>query len=288
MKNIDVNRILLNIRDELLTMEEFNEKYKSFASIYLSDIRKHHILFFLFSYSKNHINNIFLKISLFSINIVLYFSLNTIFVTNSKMSNAYFDLENSNYIYILINLFLPFIICGIIFHILKLYIMPNHYIIKIIRIMQENTTLKNLLGLNELEKKLKDKSITYEEKKIIINNTKNKFGAHFGNKKRKYENEKSEIEKKFSHLCPKYKKIVIIYFLIGFVFLGFNWYMMTSFCSVYKNSGKKLIVNSIISILSSFTLPFILGFIPTMLGYLTKKFNNEKLFKAYKFVNKIL
>ena len=64
--------------------------------------------------------------------------------------------------------------------------------------------------------------------------------------------------------------------------------MMTSFCSVYKNSGKKLIVNSIISILSSFTLPFILGFIPTMLGYFTKKFNNEKLFKAYKFVNKIL
>ena len=288
MKNIDVNRILLNIRDELLTMEEFNEKYKSFASIYLSDIRKHHILFFLFSYSKNHINNIFLKISLFSINIVLYFSLNTIFVTNSKMSNAYFDLENSNYIYILINLFLPFIICGIIFHILKLYIMPNHYIIRIIRIMQENTTLKNLLGLNKLEEQLKDKSITYEEKKIIINNTKNKFGAHFGNKKRKYENEKSEIEKKFSHLSPKYKKIVIIYFLIGFVFLGFNWYMMTSFCSVYKNSGKKLIVNSIISILSSFTLPFILGFIPTMLGYLTKKFNNEKLFKAYKFVNKIL
>ena len=154
--------------------------------------------------------------------------------------------------------------------------------------MQENTTLKNLLGLNELEEQLKDKSFTYEEKNAIINNTKSKFGENFGNKRGNYENEKSEIEKKFSHLCPKYKKIVIIYFLIGFVFLGFNWYMMTSFCSVYKNSGKKLIVNSIISILSSFTLPFILGFIPTMLGYLTKKFNNEKLFKAYKFVNKIL
>ena len=67
----------------------------------------------------NIINNIFLKLSLFAISIVLYFSLNTLFMTSSKMSNAYFDYENSGPIYVIINLFLPFIICTIIILLLK-------------------------------------------------------------------------------------------------------------------------------------------------------------------------
>ena len=86
--------------DDLLTLSKFSEKYKTFLSIYLADLRKHHILYFSFSCPKNDINNIYLKLSLFAISIVLYFSLNTLFMTSSKMSNAYFDFKNSGPVYV--------------------------------------------------------------------------------------------------------------------------------------------------------------------------------------------
>ena len=66
---------ILNTNDDLITLDQFGEKYQTFISIYLADLRKHHILYFSFSCSKDDINNIFLKLSLFAISIVLYFSL---------------------------------------------------------------------------------------------------------------------------------------------------------------------------------------------------------------------
>jgi hypothetical protein len=110
----------------------------------------------------------------------------------------------------------------------------------------------------------------------------------FGDKKGKYEKEKDEIEKKISPLHPKYKKMIIIYFLLGLIFLGFNWYMMTSFCAIYKNTGVKLIVNSFVSLLASFIFPCILGLIPSLVGFLSKKLNNRILYKIYKTINKVI
>ena len=135
-------------------MDNFRKKYKTFISIYLADLKKHHILYFSFSCSNNDINNIYLKLSLFAISIVLYFSLNTLFMTSSKMSNAYFDNQNSGPIYVLINLFLPFVICTIIILLLKYFIMPNSYVIKIIRTIQNDEPLKEKIGFNMSEKKI--------------------------------------------------------------------------------------------------------------------------------------
>ena len=171
---INVKQIL-NTNDDLLTFSKFSEKYKTFLSIYLADLRKHHILYFSFSCPKNDINNIYLKLSLFAISIVLYFSLNTLFMTSSKMSNAYFDFKNSGPVYVIINLFLPFVICYIIILILKYFKMPNHYIIKVIRTIQGEQQLKEKTGVNELKEIAKDKNIPKDKKRRTIKNKKLKI-----------------------------------------------------------------------------------------------------------------
>ena len=286
---INVKQIL-NTNDDLITLDQFGEKYQTFISIYLADLRKHHILYFSFSCSKDDINNIFLKLSLFAISIVLYFSLNTLFMTSSKMSNAYFDYENSGPIYVIINLFLPFIICTIIILLLKYFIMPNSYVIKIIRTIQNEESLKEKSGVKELEQKIvNDKKMTKKQKKRSLKNSQLAIEKSIDARvQREFIGEKDKLENKLTPMIPKYKKIVIIYFLVGFIFLGINWYMLTSFCSVYINTGVKLIVNSFISLFTSFILPCILGFIPALIGFLAKKLNNRIIFKIYKFINKVI
>ena len=288
-KNNTINvKKILNMNDELITLEEFSKTHHSFLSIYLADLKKHHILYFSFCHSKDDINNIYLKLSLFSISIVLYFSLNTIFMTSSKMSNAYFDTKSSSPVYVLINLFLPFIFCGIIILILKHLIMPNYYVAKIIRTIQGEQAIKEIVGLKEVEEIAKNKDIPKETRKRTIINAKNKVDNLNVKVLNDYEIEKEKLEKKLIPLYPKYKKIVIIYFLVGLIFLGINWYMMTSFCAIFKNSGVKLIVNSIISLITSFIYPCLLGIIPTLIGLLAKKLNNKIIYKVYRFINKVI
>ena len=280
---------ILNMNDDLLTLKKFSEKYNSFISIYLADLRKYHILYFSFSCPKNDIDNIYLKLSLFAISIVLYLSLNTLFLTNSKMSNAYFDFQNSGPIYIIINLFLPFVICNIIILILKYFIMPNHYMIKIIRTIQDDQQLKESTGFNKLEEIIENDNISKEKKIKKIKNFKFKTEENYDVKvKSEYNVERKKLEYILTPLSPKYRIIVIIYFLVGFIFMGINWYMLTSFCSVYINTGKKLFVNSLISILTSFILSCILGLIPALIGLLAIKLNNTIIFKVYKFINKVI
>ena len=288
VNKVNMNKIIKE-NDEIISLDDFSEKYKSFISLYLSDLKKHHILYFSFSYSKADINNIFLKLSLFSISIVLYFSLNTIFMINSKMANAYFDMANSSPIYILINLILPYILCGIVILLLKTYIMPNSYVTKIIKTIQGEKNLKNSLGIDKLEEEIaKKKDIPKQQKKRIIKNHKSPMNSLDIRAQSEYKEEKDKVERKIVPLYLKHRKIVVVYFILGFIFLGINWYMMTSFCAIYKNTGVKLIVNSFVSLFASFVFPCILGLVPSLLGYLAKKSKSKIIFNIYKVINKVL
>ena len=288
VNKVNMNKIIKE-NDEIISLDDFSEKYKSFISLYLSDLKKHHILYFSFSYSKADINNIFLKLSLFSISIVLYFSLNTIFMINSKMANAYFDMANSSPIYILINLILPYILCGIVILLLKTYIMPNSYVTKIIKTIQGEKNLKNSLGIDKLEEEIaKKKDIPKQQKKRIIKNHKSPMNSLDMRAQSEYKEEKDKVERKIVPLYLKHRKIVVVYFILGFIFLGINWYMMTSFCAIYKNTGVKLIVNSFVSLFASFVFPCILGLVPSLLGYLAKKSKSKIIFNIYKVINKVL
>ena len=288
-KKVNVNTIL-NTNEEIMPFSEFTENHKNFTSIYLADLKKHHIIYFSFCHSKDDINNIYLKLSLFSISIILYFSLNTIFMINSKMANVYFDFGSSSPIYILINLILPYIICGIIILLLKRYILYNHYVTKIIKTIQEDKELRRIVGIDKVQEQIsKYKDIPKKNKKRIIKNIRNQGVETLDVKiQNEYQNQKDIIQSKLLPIYPKYKKIIAIYFLVGFIFLGINWYMMTSFCAIYKNTGIKLIVNSFVSLLASFIFPCIFGLIPTLIGFLSKKLNNRVLYKIYKTINKVI
>ena len=167
--------------------------------------------------------------------------------------------------------------------------MPINYIIKVVRTIQSEKTLKDKLGVSQLEEMAKDEKIPTKKKKRSLKNAKNNITQSLDVRiKNEYEIEKSNLQNKLLPLSPKYKKVIILYFLIGFIFLGINWYMMTSFCAVYRNSGIKLIVNSIVSLIASFALPCLLGLIPTLIGFLAKKLNSRIIFKVYKFINKVI
>ena len=64
--------------------------------------------------------------------------------------------------------------------------------------------------------------------------------------------------------------------------------MMTSFCSIYRNTGVKLLVNSFVSLGIGLIIPFVLGLIPTFIGFLAKKTGNKVLDKIYLVINYII
>ena len=290
----NINKVI-EYNDELLNLKDFSLKYQNFISIYLADLKRHHILYFSFCCD---INNIFLKLSFFSLTMSLYFAINTFLIVDSNMSDAYYDKTKAKPLYIIMNLFLPFLICGLISFAIKLIIMPQFYINKIIKIIQNNDKLKNLICSNKKEIKNeennKNEEIIEVKKKQRKHNIKNqarnisKEQKYELNKNEEYQNEKNRLEKEFGLLYSSYLKKVIIYYAASFVVLGFIWYMMTSFCAIFKNSGVKLILNSFISIFASFLLPFILGLIPSGFGFLAIKLNSEVIYKIYKYINIVL
>ena len=97
-----------------------------------------------------------------------------------------------------------------------------------------------------------------------------------------------ELELLKDSLFWTYMKIIAIYFILCFILMVFNWYMMTSFCSIYRNTGVKLLVNSIVSLLVSFIIPFILGLIPALLGFLAYKTQNRIIKQIYEIINFII
>ena len=151
MNKADLNNIEIN--DELLSLEEFSEKYKNFPSIYIADLKKHHILYFTFCCDNN---NIFLKLSFFSLVVNLYFGLNTMLIFDSNMSDAYSDKSKAKPGYILMNLAIPFIICGLIAFFVKIAIMPQYCMNKMIKVIQNKDKMINKFNLKENSGKKKE------------------------------------------------------------------------------------------------------------------------------------
>ena len=266
--NIDKDSFLNN---EIMTLEEFGKKHRTLKSIYISDLKKHHLFYFTFM-SCNDNNNIFLKLSFFCLTINFYFSLNTILIVDSNMSEAYYDRSKSRPGYIILNLFLPFIICNLISLIIKRLIMPQYCLNEIVKKIKNSEKLISMRGsVDENKKKEDNNSIDYNKPRMLngLYNT-------------------EELDKELSSVYISYLKRVIFFYICSILVLAFNWYLITSFCAIFSNTGAKLIVNSIISLISSFFLPFILALLPTLLGYLAIKKKNNLFYQVYIIINKCL
>ena len=285
MNEAKITDELLNKNIELLTLDEFKIKYNSFPLIYLADLRKHHLLYFSF-FACNDNNNFFLKFAFFSLSINLYFGLNTMLIFDSNMSDAYYDKEKAKPLYILMNLFLPFIICGSISFIIKILIMPSYCINKMIRKIQNNENLKNMIINGEYQKPEEIQVERKGKKKHNIHNK--KINNSIREYSPEYQKEIRNLENELNIMSSFHFKKVLIFFIASSILLLWNWYLMTSFCAIFKNTGIKLIVNTIISLLASWILPFIFGLIPSGLGILAVKINNGIIYRIYQVINTIL
>jgi hypothetical protein len=96
---------------------------------------------------------------------------------------------------------------------------------------------------------------------------------------------KIKYEMKLVELTDKIDKVkkclmvkYTLFYTIGFAIFIFCWYYSSSFCAVYKNSQKFLIINTIISFSISFIYPFPINIIPSIFRVVSLKRNSNYLF----------
>ena len=90
--------------------------------------------------------------------------------------------------------------------------------------------------------------------------------------------EKSVINKILR--CIKLK--LINFFVFTFIFFGFYWYIIASFCSVYQNTQITFLKDSLFSFLLGLLYPFVLYLIPSALRILSLRQSKYNLKCIYK------
>ena len=122
--------------------------------------------------------------------------------------------------------------------------MPQFCMNKMIRVIRNNNEMKDILGLNNEQienEKDKDNNNKGKKKRNIKNIKMNNMEFNKLTNRIDYIGTKNNIELELRKINQFYIKKVLIYFIISFFVLGLNWYMMTSFCAIFINTGIKLI-----------------------------------------------
>ena len=155
-----------------------------------------------------------------------------------------------------------------------------------IRKIQNNENLKNMIINGDYQKPEEIQVERKGKKKHNIHNK--KINNSIREYSPEYQKEIHNLENELNIMSSFHFKKVLIFFIASSILLLWNWYLMTSFCAIFKNTGIKLIVNTIISLLASWILPFIFGLIPSGLGILAVKINNGIIYRIYQVINTIL
>ena len=82
----------------------------------------------------------------------------------------------------------------------------------------------------------------------------------------------SQIKDQFKYIHIK----LILFLIFTFISIIFYWYMVSAFCSVYKNTQKAFILDWIFSFILSILLPFVIYLIPSGLRICSLKTKNCK------------
>ena len=75
---------------------------------------------------------------------------------------------------------------------------------------------------------------------------------------------------------------LINFFVFTFIFFGFYWYIIASFCSVYQNTQITFLKDSLFSFLLGLLYPFVLYLIPSALRILSLRQSKYNLKCIYK------
>ena len=85
--------------------------------------------------------------------------------------------------------------------------------------------------------------------------------------------------------CIKYK--IIIFYAFTFLLFLFFWYLISAFCSVFENTQRIFLTDSISSFIMGLLYPFVLYLIPAGLRILSLKIKTKNLKFVYSLSDKI-
>ena len=98
-------------------------------------------------------------------------------------------------------------------------------------------------------------------------------------RKNRTKEKETELKKLIKCIYIKY----IIFFILNFLFLGFMWYYLATFCAVYKNTQMFLLKDTLLSFTSSLVYPFLYNLIPGLFRIPALRAKNKNRYCLYKF-----
>ena len=175
---------------------------------------------------------------------------------------TFFVFDDYNLIYIKITRFIFFMITDMVMNVFffsdesmhKLYVSYGKYdFIQQIPQIIYSTIISRILEILLCYLSLTDTPL-YQIKNLMKNN--------------------SLIKMKFVYKCINIK--LIIFFIFTFLFMLFYWYMVSAFCSVYKNTQISFIKDWVFSLILGMLIPFLIYLIPAALRLYSIKNRNNK------------
>ena len=164
-----------------------------------------------------------------------------------------------------LNIFLTSFLISIIIIVIKKYMTYKDYIY--------NTIIFNEEIIQNIQNKKKNKNIKNSKKsedKSIISTESDR--AH------KLSNNNTELKRTMN-------KRILIYGLIGILFLIFNCILVTSFCGIYSNSVGGLVLNTFLSIIFSTLIRILYFLIGVILRFFSLKKNSETMYNISRLFN---
>ena len=198
-----------------------NDKRKLFETIISYELNNS-IILFLF---KNGENDIFIRMSLLLLTLSLYIFVNIAIMDTNASLNLYTQKNKEN---IIANAF-----CPNIFYPLSTYLITY--------------TIKRKISITEFftDQKYEFFRILYFHEKGLIKEAQKDLGLH-------------NIEAKISFRKNKAEFRLCLLTILGTIFLGLNFYLVSSFCGIYEHSIDCVMWNTVVSIIFSFIVSRIL------------------------------
>ena len=279
LNDVDVKALLVTVPlNALFTEQEMNSMSleqslnydkRKLCQIYYSFINIKQPLFFLFNYYTKINNPNFqikfnsLRIIIFCYEIMIYSFFYVTFFGSKSITKIYLGTFTFGKKCILGMILSPF--CMVIKSIMH-YFIYNSMNKKIVMVKLKSYSYF-VQEKNKYNKNLQDE--IENEKNIKFNNE---------NKDDKKENLNNEFIGFVQDLLNYLKKSFLIFSIVSIFVLFFEWCLVSSFCSVYKNSQIEFFISVLVCYLFSNIYAFIYCFIPAIFRYFAVKNNSSLLF----------
>ena len=231
-----------------------NDK-RNIWSLLLSVIQNNSTIILVFF--KKHYEDLFVRASFIILFISLYLCLNTFLLYEMPMVKLF--TGGCTFGNLVLNIFVTSIVVNVLMIIIKKY-------------MSTKELIYELIIQIELSIKIKENIQEGPENEYQTKSVNSELGHNLSDKTIRYR--------------KTWRKRILIYGVIGVLFLIFNCILVTSFCGIYPNSVGELILNTFVSmILSSIIIRILFFLIGVILRYYSFKINSEIMYNISRLFN---